>query len=84
VTATALDGAASGDGEYVWRFRLDDGDAAPVYDDPLLELVRVQWEQLLRLTVPTFEGREIRVDGFALMRDPSRVHAIFPDDAAAD
>jgi hypothetical protein len=68
--------------EYVWRFRLDDGDDAVGYSDPLLELVRVQWEQLLRLTVPLFEGVEVKIDGFALMRDPSTCFEIFADDVA--
>ncbi len=71
-----------GSSEYVWRFRLDDGDDTPVYADPLLELLRVQWEQLLQLTVPTFNGAEVKVDGFALMRDPSTSFAVFADDVA--
>lgn len=68
-----------GDDEFVWRFRLDDGEPQTVYRDPLLELIRVQWEELLKLTVPRYQGKEIKIDSFSLMRDPAQAHAIFRD-----
>ena len=69
--------------EFVWRFRIDEKPATVLYDDPLTELIRVQWEQLLRLCIPTHGGKPVQVDGFALMRDPGRVFLIFEDESAS-
>ena len=66
--------------EFVWRFRLDERKRQAVYDNPLLELTRSQWEQLLKLTIPMDGDRPVRVDGFALMRSPDKVHPVFSDD----
>jgi len=66
--------------EYVWRFRLDEKPSQPLNDDPLLEWMRVQWEQLLELCVPMDGGQPVKVDGFALMRDLDTTHPIFRDD----
>lgn len=67
-------------GDFVWRFRLDEVPHEPVNEDPLLEMIRVQWEELLKLCVPYAGEQPVRVDGFALMRDEGRIHAIFTDD----
>lgn len=40
----------------------------------------MQWEELLRLCVPYAGSQELRIDGFALMRDLEHVRPIFPDD----
>ena len=66
--------------DFVWRFRVDEKPLEPMNADPLLELVRVQWEELLKLCEPVCGGEKIRVDGFALMRDANTVHPIFRDD----
>lgn len=66
--------------DFVWRFRLDEVPHDPVFDDPLLELIRVQWEELLKLCVPYDGDHPVRVDGFALMRDEERVYGIFRGD----
>lgn len=70
----------TGRADFVWRFRIDEKPRAPVYDDPLLEWIRVQWEELLRLCVPYAGNEALRIDGFALMRDLEHVRPIFPDD----
>jgi hypothetical protein len=62
--------------DFVWRFRLNEVRRQPVHDDPLLELIRTQWEELLKLTVPMLDGRPVKVDGFALMREPDRAYDI--------
>lgn len=66
--------------DFVWRFRLDEKPLQPVYDEPLLELTRVQWEELLKLCIPMHGDQPVKVDGFALMRDPGRILPIFADD----
>ena len=66
--------------DFVWRFRLDENPPEEVYSDPLLELVRVQWEELLKLCTPMQGGEVVKIDGFSLMRDPDNIHAIFRDD----
>ena len=68
------------DADFVWRFRLDEKPAQALNDDPLLELTRVQWEELLKLCVPTYRDAPVKIDGFALMRDPDTTHPIFRDD----
>ncbi|ONI81297.1 hypothetical protein ALI144C_22515 [Actinosynnema sp. ALI-1.44] len=65
---------------YVWRFLLDEKPASEVIADPTVELLRVQWEQLLRLCVPLHDGQPVKVSSFALMRAPEKHIAIFPDD----
>ena len=65
-------GPSSGDGgnggDFVWRFRLDERAIDPLNRDPLLELIRVQWEELLKLCIPMCGEERVKVDGFALMR----------------
>jgi hypothetical protein len=73
---TSDDGA----NDFVWRFRLDEKSFDPLSPDPLLELLRVQWEELLKLCIPMCGEQIVKVDGFALMRKPDGVHAIFRDD----
>lgn len=71
---------ASSPRDFVWRFKLDEKPFEPLNADPLLELVRVQWEELLKLCVPMCGGERVKVDGFALLRDTETVHPIFADD----
>lgn len=68
------------DEDFVWRFRLDEKLAQPLNQDPVLELMRVQWEELLKLCIPMHGGAPVKIDGFALMRDPETTHPIFHDD----
>lgn len=68
-------------GEFVWRFRLDEKPHIPLNADPLIELLRVQWEELLKLCIPVCGTERVKIDGFRLMRDLETVHPIFPDDA---
>lgn len=70
--------------DFVWRFRLDEKPLHPLNADPLLELLRVQWEELLKLCIPVSGTTHIKIDGFVLMRDPEVVHPIFSDDARWD
>lgn len=70
--------------EYVWRFRLDEKPLEALNSDPLLELLRVQWEELLKLCIPLCGDERAEIDGFLLMRDLDTIHPIFPDDPRWD
>jgi hypothetical protein len=69
------------DQDFVFRFKVDSGDAGPrVYDDPLTELVRSQLEALLSVVVLTRDGEEVHgVDGFKYMKNLGENFRIFPD-----
>jgi hypothetical protein len=73
--------AATPGADFVWRFRIDEKPAKAMLKHPLDELLRVQWEELLKLCVPTFQGRPVKVDGFATMREPQRILPIFADES---
>lgn len=73
-----------GERDFVWRFRLDEKPLAPLNADPLIELLRVQWEELLKLCIPVSGTTHVKIDGFVLMRDLEVVHPIFSDDARWD
>lgn len=70
--------------DFVWRFRLDEKPLIPLNADPLIELLRVQWEELLKLCIPVSGTTHVKIDGFVLMRDLEIVHPIFSDDARWD
>ena len=67
--------------DFVWRFRLDEKPLVPLNADPLIELLRVQWEELLKLCIPVSGTTHVKIDGFILMRDLEVIHPIFSDDA---
>lgn len=75
-----LQGSTSTNSDFVWRFRIDEKPARVMLEHPLDELLRVQWEELLKLCIPTHDGRPVKVDGFATMREPRRILPIFSDD----
>lgn len=62
--------------EHVFRYKLD-GDHEPVYPDPLAEMVREQLESILNIAIPVSGQREVKIDGFKLLRDRTRVYSIF-------
>jgi len=66
--------------DYVFRYPLAVGQGEPVYQDPLLEMIRRQWENLLNVAIPVCGQTEVKVDGFKLMRDRRTVYPIFPAD----
>jgi hypothetical protein len=73
------------DGEYVFRFRLQAEEPnVDSYDDPLLELVRGQLEDILRAVVLTCNGRRVQVDGFRLLRDLETQYHLFPSKSTGE
>jgi hypothetical protein len=65
---------------FAWRFLVDEKPPAGTPLDPPRELLRVQWEELLKLCVPMHGDRPVKVDGFSLLRDPGTVIPVHPDD----
>ena len=65
--------------DYVFRYELDGG-TEPVYSDPLLEMIRAQLESILDVVIPVEGEREVKIDGFKLLRDRSTIHRIFPQE----
>jgi len=73
------------DGEYVFRFRLQAQEpGVDSYDDPLLELIRGQLEDLQRAVVLTYGGRRVQVDGFRLLRDLETQYDLFPSKSTGE
>jgi hypothetical protein len=75
---------SQGDDPFVWRFRIDEKPPPETSLDPGRELLRVQWEELLKLSIPMHENSAVAVDGFALMRDPDVVIPIFGTHASVE
>ncbi len=71
-------------GDYVFRFRTEPSSTGePVYDDPLVELIRGQLADLLDSVVLTDHGRRVRVDGFRLLQNMDTQYEIFPQGGKA-
>ena len=65
--------------DYVFRYRLD-GKKESVYQDPLLEMIRAQLENVLNVIIPVEGQREVKIDGFKLLRDRKTVYKVFPQE----
>lgn len=65
--------------DYVFRYRLD-GKKESVYQDPLLEMIRAQLENVLKIIIPVEGQREVKIDGFKLLRERKTVYKLFPQE----
>lgn len=65
---------------YAWRFLIDEVPPAVSPLDAGRELLRVQWEQLLALTIPSSGDKQLTIDGFALRRDTGKIIPVYLDD----
>jgi len=65
--------------DYVFRYRLE-GKKEAVYEDPLLEMIRAQLENMLNIIIPVEGQREVKVNGFKLLRDRRTAYKIFPQE----
>jgi len=65
--------------EYVFRYKLDNNKER-LYQDSLLEMIRAQLENILNIAIPVEGQREVKIDGFKLLRDRQRVYKIFPQE----
>lgn len=62
--------------DYVFRYRLSD-DEEPGSGDPVLEMIRAQLESILDVVIPVEGQREVKIDGFKLLRDRRTIHRLF-------
>ena len=64
--------------DYVFRYRLRlEPDRNALYQDPLMEMIRAQLANILNLVIPVAGGKELKLDGFKLLRDRDTIHKIF-------
>ena len=63
--------------DYIWRFSLHDDIKAPVYKDPLIEIIRVFLEDFLSFGFLVKDGKQVDVDSFGFNEDPDKLYKIF-------
>lgn len=67
-----------GDEDYVFRFTWKNAPAlGQVYENPLVELVRVQLESILGVARLTMRGEPVKVDGFSFLCQPEVIYDIW-------
>lgn len=71
--------ASRDDPEYVWRFKLSDGDDGSLHADALTEMVRRELRALLGCVVLTRGGEDLKVTGFRFLNEADGEHAIHPE-----
>ena len=67
--------------DYVFRYKLDlnnEQKTQPMYHDKLVEMIRVQLEQLLNIVILTEGDRELKPDGFKMLSNLNNIFEIFP------
>ncbi len=65
--------------DYIFRYKLEKKTDS-VFRDPLLEMIRAQLESILNVVIPVEGQREVKLDGFKLLRDRRTIHKIFPQE----
>jgi hypothetical protein len=64
--------------DYIFRYPLQLESASnAIYPNAVTEMIRAQLQSLLNLVVPVAGGKEVKVDGFKLLRDRDKVYDIF-------
>jgi hypothetical protein len=63
--------------DYIWRFSLHDDIEAPVYKDPLIEIIRVFLEDFLSFGFLVKDGKQVDVDSFGFNEHPDKFYKIF-------
>jgi hypothetical protein len=64
--------------EYVWRFKLSEGDDEGLHADALTEMVRRELKALLGCVVLTRGGEDLKVTGFRFLGEADAEHAVYP------
>jgi hypothetical protein len=65
------------EGDYIWRFRLDDISNKRVNEDLTVEYIRRQLEELLNFVVLTYNEKKVKIDGFKFIKDVTVNYDIF-------
>jgi hypothetical protein len=68
---------ADDDKEYVFRFKLNVGEAQKADRDPLTEMVRSFIADFLNIGYFTYKGNRVQVDGFTFALNPEKHYAVF-------
>jgi len=64
-------------GDYIFRFGIDVPQDEDKSDEPLVDFVRCQLADLLKIIVLTHNGKRVRVNGFRFLNDKEREHKIW-------
>jgi len=65
------------EGDFIFRFDLLAQREQPLYEEPIVEMVREQLNNLLNIVVLTSKGSEIKVDGFKFLNNLEVKYEIF-------
>ena len=65
------------EGDYIWRFRLDDMSNERCNEDLTVEYIRRQLGELLNFVVLTYDGKKVKIDGFKFTKDLNMNYDIF-------
>ena len=65
------------DGDYIWRFRLDDMSNERCNEDLTVEYIRRQLEELLNFVVLTYNEKKVKIDGFKFIKDLDMNYDLF-------
>ena len=63
-------------GDYIFRFGID-SQREENPDEPLVDFVRCQLADLLKVIVLTYNGKRVKVTGFQFLNDAEREHEIW-------
>ncbi|MDI6753753.1 MAG: hypothetical protein QME78_05080, partial [Thermodesulfobacteriota bacterium] len=63
--------------DYIFRYPIEEN-AKEDERDPLLGMMRIQLQSLLKLLSLYHEGEEVKADGFRLINEWETIHPIFP------
>ncbi len=64
-------------GDYIFRFGISPPESGNESEEPLIDFVRCQLQDLLQIIVLTHDGKRVRVNGFRLLNDTEREHKIW-------
>ena len=68
-------------GDYIFRFSVDVPGGEPLVDEPLVDFVRCQLADLLKIVILTENGKKVRINGFRFLNDLEKEHKIWKSKA---
>lgn len=64
-------------GDYIFRFSVDVSRDGPSSDEPLVDFVRCQLADLLKVVILTENGKRVKIDGFRFLNNLKKEHKIW-------
>lgn len=64
-------------GDYIFRFGISPPQSGNEREEPLVDFVRCQLQDLLQVVALTCDGKRVKVNGFQLLNDTEREHRIW-------